>query len=65
MGIRNTIMLTGDNAVVASAVGGRLGLTRQFADMMPADKASVIQDLQRAAATWSPWSATASTIRRR
>ncbi len=47
MGIRNTIMLTGDNAVVARAVSGRLGLTHQFADMMPADKAGVIQDLQR------------------
>jgi heavy metal translocating P-type ATPase len=47
MGIRNTIMLTGDNAVVAKAVSDRLGLTGQFADMMPADKASVIQDMQR------------------
>jgi Cu2+-exporting ATPase len=47
MGIRNTIMLTGDNATVARAVGGRLGLTRQVADMMPTDKASVILDLKR------------------
>jgi Cu2+-exporting ATPase len=47
MGIRNTIMLTGDNAVVAKAVSGRLGLTGAFADMMPADKAGVIQELQR------------------
>ncbi|SJZ53813.1 Cu2+-exporting ATPase [Enhydrobacter aerosaccus] len=47
MGIRNTVMLTGDNAVVARAVGGRLGLTRVIADMMPADKAGVIQELQR------------------
>lgn len=47
MGIRQAVMLTGDNAVVARAVGGRLGLDRQFADMMPADKASVIQDLRR------------------
>jgi heavy metal translocating P-type ATPase len=47
MGIRNTIMLTGDNAVVAKAVSARLGLAGQFSDMMPADKASVIQELQR------------------
>ena len=40
-------MLTGDNAVVARAVGRRLGLTHQFADMLPADKAEVIRDLQR------------------
>jgi heavy metal translocating P-type ATPase len=47
LGVKNSIMLTGDNAVVARAVGQRLGLTRQYADMLPADKASVIQDLQR------------------
>ncbi|SHN81501.1 Cu2+-exporting ATPase [Bradyrhizobium erythrophlei] len=47
MGIKNTIMLTGDNAVVARAVCNDIGLTRHFADMLPADKASVIQDLQR------------------
>ncbi|MBN3851211.1 MULTISPECIES: heavy metal translocating P-type ATPase [Burkholderiaceae] len=47
MGIRDTIMLTGDNAVVARAVGERVGLTRQVANMMPADKAEVILQLQR------------------
>jgi Cu2+-exporting ATPase len=47
LGIRNTVMLTGDNAVVARSVGRRLGLTRQFADMLPADKAEIIQQFQR------------------
>jgi Cu2+-exporting ATPase len=47
LGVRNTVMLTGDNAVVARAVGRRLGLSRQFADMLPADKAEVIQQFQR------------------
>jgi Cu2+-exporting ATPase len=47
MGIRNTIMLTGDNATVARAVGARIGLTQQFADMMPSDKAEVITTLRR------------------
>ena len=47
MGIRDTVMLTGDNPVVAEAVSKRLGLTRQVANMMPSDKADVIQGLQR------------------
>jgi heavy metal translocating P-type ATPase len=47
IGIKNSVMLTGDNAVVARAVGKRLGLSRQFAEMLPADKAAVIRDFQR------------------
>ncbi len=47
MGIKNTIMLTGDNAVVARAVCRDIGLTDHFADMLPADKANVIGELQR------------------
>jgi Cu2+-exporting ATPase len=47
MGVRNTVMLTGDNAVVARAVCNRVGLTDAIADMMPADKASVIQEMQQ------------------
>ncbi len=46
-GVKNAIMLTGDNAVVARAVSQRLGLTGHFADMLPADKAEAIQQLQR------------------
>jgi heavy metal translocating P-type ATPase len=48
MGIAHSIMLTGDNGVVARAVCRDIGLTEHFADMLPADKASVIQNLQRA-----------------
>jgi Cu2+-exporting ATPase len=47
MGVKNTIMLTGDNGVVARAVCRDIGLTRHFSDMLPADKADIIQQLQR------------------
>lgn len=47
LGVKNSIMLTGDNALVARAVCENLGLTEHFADMLPADKADVIQQLQR------------------
>jgi Cu2+-exporting ATPase len=47
LGVKNTIMLTGDNATVARAVSQRLGLTGHFADMLPADKAEAIQALQK------------------
>jgi len=46
-GIRNTVMLTGDNASVAMAVGSRLGIDRIFADTLPADKAEIVRQLQR------------------
>jgi Cu2+-exporting ATPase len=46
-GVKNAIMLTGDNGVVARAVSQRLGLTGHFADMLPADKAEAVQALQR------------------
>jgi Cu2+-exporting ATPase len=45
-GIRNTIMLTGDNGTVAKAVCGRLGLTRYEASMLPAQKADFVQELR-------------------
>ncbi len=47
LGIRNTVMMTGDNGVVARAVSERLGLARYFSDMLPADKAEVVQSLQK------------------
>jgi Cu2+-exporting ATPase len=46
-GIRDTIMLTGDNGTVARAVCGRLGLSRFVSDTLPADKAEYVQQLRR------------------
>jgi Cu+-exporting ATPase len=42
------VMLTGDNAVTAEAVARRLGIDEVRADVLPAGKRTVVQDLQRA-----------------
>jgi len=47
MGVRNTIILTGDNEVVAGAVRRRLGLTGHLANLLPAKKVDAIRELQR------------------
>jgi Cu2+-exporting ATPase len=45
MGIE-PIMLTGDNAVVAERVASQLGIERFFAEVLPADKAAMVQKLR-------------------
>ncbi|MGC5083413.1 HAD-IC family P-type ATPase, partial [Escherichia coli] len=45
LGVKRTIMLTGDNAVVGRAVSKRLGLSGCYADLLPEDKASAVQEL--------------------
>jgi heavy metal translocating P-type ATPase len=47
LGIRSFFMVTGDNAEVASAVSVRLGLDRFYADVRPAEKATIIEELRR------------------
>lgn len=47
LGIKHTVMLTGDNPVVAQAVSKRLGIDSFVADMLPSDKAEIIKELQR------------------
>jgi Cu+-exporting ATPase len=42
------VMLTGDNRTTADAVAGRLGLHEVHADVLPAGKRAVVQELQRA-----------------
>ena len=41
------IMLTGDDAATAKAVGSELGVDQVFADVLPQDKANIVKKLQR------------------
>lgn len=41
-----TAMITGDNAKTAQAVAKQIGIKRVFADVMPADKAKYVKELQ-------------------
>lgn len=40
------IMLTGDSKVVAEAVARKLGIERFYAQVLPAEKASIVRDIQ-------------------
>lgn len=46
LGIKKTIMLTGDNQATGSAIGKQLELTDVRAELMPQDKLSVIKSLR-------------------
>jgi Cu+-exporting ATPase len=45
------ILLTGDNERTARAIGGQLGIERIIAEVLPADKAKIIEELQAAGKT--------------
>lgn len=45
MGVRETVMLTGDNTRVANAIAQQVGLTTFRADLMPEDKVTAIRNL--------------------
>lgn len=45
IGVQETVMLTGDNARVATAIAGKVGLTTFRADLMPEDKVTTIRAL--------------------
>lgn len=46
-GIKNLVMLTGDNEAVARVVAAELGLDQVFSHTLPADKARIVQQLQK------------------
>ena len=45
LGIRRTVMLTGDNQATAAAVAAELGIDEVRAELLPGDKAAVIGEL--------------------
>jgi Zn2+/Cd2+-exporting ATPase len=47
LGIRKTIMLTGDNQATAQAIGNRLGVAEVKAELLPQDKLDYIKQLRK------------------
>ena len=45
LGVKKTVMLTGDSAPVAEAVAAELGLDEFHAELLPADKVSRVEEL--------------------
>lgn len=45
LGIKNTVMLTGDNERVAEAVGSKLGLSAVYAKLLPSQKVERVEEL--------------------
>lgn len=45
LGVKETVMLTGDKEKVAKSVAGKLGMTHYYAELLPADKVSKVEEL--------------------
>lgn len=58
LGIRKTIMLTGDNERMGRSIANAVGLDEVKADLLPEDKVKAMTNLDNVMARW-PWSATA------
>lgn len=47
LGIKNTLMVTGDNKTTAQAIARNLGITNVQADCLPADKLAAIEEIKQ------------------
>ena len=45
VGVKETVMLTGDKAKVASSVASKVGITSYYAELLPQDKVSKVEEL--------------------
>jgi P-type E1-E2 ATPase len=46
MGIKRTVLISGDNEAVAQAVGRELGVDRVYAQVLPGEKLDIVRELQ-------------------
>lgn len=46
VGIKEVVMLTGDNATTAKSIAAQTGVSRYFAELLPEDKVSALKDIQ-------------------
>lgn len=49
LGIKNTVLLTGDNQAVANQIGQQLGLNQVKSELLPAEKVAQIETITRSA----------------
>ncbi|MBV7389302.1 heavy metal translocating P-type ATPase [Enterococcus alishanensis] len=45
LGIKQTVMLTGDNRKIADAIGKKIGVDHVYSELLPADKVSHLEEL--------------------